>query len=440
MNSQTQAAGGLHNLYRWYVALVLCAASTMSFMDRWVLVLVNEPLRTNLGITDTQLGLLHGLGFVVLYSTCAIPLGWVADISNRRNLIIGGMLVWGGATVASGFASSFEALLAARVLVGMGEACLVPAAMSLLAAYFDRQQLARATAVFGSGAYIGQGLAFLGGGILLSALNAKGGLTLGSVEFAPWQVVFLAAGAMVAPVLVLLTTVREPVRAKGRQSLAANLQAFRDSLAYVLAHWPRYGSHFVAASATAVMGYGFLSWSVSSLARIHHMAPAQAGMLMGVVAAVTGVCGNLLGGLIMDALVKRDVKGAHMLVMALAALIALPSTVVFCFFANGNFAIYAAALAGVALSTSLALPPIYAGIQMFTPDAYRGMVASLNVMISTLIGFLVGPPAVGRISDLGGGGGDALALGLVTVAACASAVIVAVALTSRKLFGAGPDL
>jgi len=130
--------------YAWYVAGLLSLAHLVSFLDRFVMGLVLVPVKLEFGLSDTQLGLLHGTGFVILYTLAALPLGRLADRSNRRNLIIGGIILWSLATAWSGLANSFSTLFAARVGVGFGEAALLPAAMSLLAAYFGREKLGRA--------------------------------------------------------------------------------------------------------------------------------------------------------------------------------------------------------------------------------------------------------------------------------------------------------
>jgi MFS family permease len=167
------ASGGL---YAWYVALLLAAAHLISFIDRFLMSLVMEPLKADMSLSDTQLGLLQGTGFVILYTVAAVPLGLLADRLNRRNLIIAGITIWSVATGLCGLASSFGSLFLARLGVGFGEAALVPAAMSLLAAYFPRRQLGRAVSLFTTGASLGKSAALIGGGAVLAALTVSGGL------------------------------------------------------------------------------------------------------------------------------------------------------------------------------------------------------------------------------------------------------------------------
>ena len=140
MNDETRWTGSR----AWYVTVLLSLCYLVSLLDRFIIGLIFDPLEREFGLGDSQLGMLHGTGFVLLYTIAALPMGRLADTRSRRNLIAAGILLWSLATGLCAFASSFATLFAARVLVGLGEACLVPAGMSLLAAIFPAHQLGRA--------------------------------------------------------------------------------------------------------------------------------------------------------------------------------------------------------------------------------------------------------------------------------------------------------
>ena len=423
--------------YKWYVAVALALASAMSFMDRFVLALVNEPLRADLHVTDTQLGLLQGAGFVLLYCTCAIPLGWVADIANRRNLILAGMTVWSGATVAAAFACSFEMLLASRILVGMGEACLIPAGMSLLASYFGKQQLATATSIFAAGAYVGQGVVFMGGAAVLSLWTSQGGLHLGGVTFTAWQGVFLAAGLLAAPVLLMLLWVKEPVRPPEavRITVADNVRALTEGLGYIFKHFRGYGMHFAAGSATSVMGYAGMSWTISLMERVHQVPVKTAGLVMGLSATVFGVLGSLAGGFLMDALIRRKAAGAPLIMLALGAILAASGAVGLCVVAVGKpFPWVAGSVALMIFASTITISATWGGVQLLTPDRYRGVAASVNMLLYTLFGFGIGPTMVGLLSDRGQGTPAALAHAVVVTELTFGAVVLLLALFGRKAY------
>lgn len=420
--------------YKWYVAAVLCAAHTIAIIDRFVMVLVTEPLRVAMHLSDTQLGLLQGTGFAILYCGFAVPLGAVADATNRRNLIMVGLTLWSLATVTAAFATSFEMLFATRILVGMGEACLVPAGMSLLAAYFAPANLARGTAIFGLGANFGYGFAFLGGGALLTALTATGGIALpGGAHLEPWQGIFMAAGLTAAPVLILLLWLREPSRAQhGGQGVNAHIASLRNGLSYIATNLRSYAPFLLIGSMTAVTGYAVTSWSSSLFVRMHGLTPADAGKLIGLIGIFAGPLGTISGGIVLDRLRARDIAGAPLVVMGIGSIFALLFAGSAAFapnltLASGLFCLFV-------FESTFVLPALYVGMQMLTPDRFRGIAASFNMMVYTLAGLGLGPAAVGAISDRLDMGDSSLGLGIVIVEFAMVLAIVPTALVARQGF------
>ena len=200
-------------LYAWFVVLVLTIAYTCSFIDRQILTLLIEPIRRDLHITDTQVSLLGGLAFSILYTTLGIPIARLADQTHRRNLMAAGLAFWSIMTATCGLARSFWGLFAARIGVGVGEAALSPAAFSLLADYFPPQRLARAISVYSMGLYFGAGLALMIGGSVVKAVSSAPVHELPIIgEVFPWQMTFFAVGLLGLPALLLMFTIREPVR------------------------------------------------------------------------------------------------------------------------------------------------------------------------------------------------------------------------------------
>jgi MFS family permease len=419
--------------YKWYVALVLCLAHTVAMIDRFVMVLVSESVRTAMHLSDTQLGLLQGTGFAILYCGFAIPLGCIADATNRRNLILFGLTVWSLATIAAAFATSFAALFVTRIFVGMGEACLIPAGMSLLAAYFAPANLARGTAIFGLGANFGYGFAFLGGGALLAMLLAAGGLQLpGLGLLAPWQGIFVFAGLTAAPVLVLLLFVREPPRGDGGTDARGGLAGMLAGLLYLWRNLGAYAPFLAVASLISISGYAVTSWSVPLFVRLHGLAQADAGKLVGLIGLAAGPLGTIAGGVALDRLRARGVRGAPLLIMALCAVYTLATVTAFTFASGLTPAIIAFGL--FMFGSTFGVASLYVGMQLLTPDRYRGAAASFNMMTYTLFGLGVGPAAVGLISDRLPHAPGALGQAVVIVELAVAALIVPVALLARHRF------
>src|ERR1700732_5376463 len=150
--------------YAWAVVAILIATAVLSYTDRQVLSLLVDPIRSDLGITDTQISLLLGTAFAVVYGIAGLPLGFLADRTSRRNLIFAGVLVWSCGTLACGFSHSFGQLFAARIVVGLGEAVLSPAAISLISDYFPPARRGTAVGCFLSGIAMGRGASLLIGG------------------------------------------------------------------------------------------------------------------------------------------------------------------------------------------------------------------------------------------------------------------------------------
>jgi MFS family permease len=422
--------------YKWYVAAVLCAAHTVSLVDRFVMALVTEPVRAAMQLSDTQLGLLQGTGFVILYCGFAIPLGAVADVTNRRNLILAGIAVWSLATAAAAFTNSFETLFLTRILVGMGEACLIPAGMSLLTAYFAPANLARGTAIFGLGANFGYGLAFLGGGAVLGLLQAKGGLALpGLGPLAPWQGIFLFAGATAIPVLLMLLWLREPPRRHRLDSgVRARLAGVAEGLFWLWTNLRSYLPFLIVGALTAVTGYAVTSWSASLFARLQGLTTPEASRLIGLIGLAAGPLGTIVGGLLLDRLRGRGVIGAPLVIMGAGCLWTLATVAAFRWAPNLPFAV---AMFSLFMSGStFVLPSLYVGMQLLTPDRYRGIAASFNMMTYTLCGLGLGPTAVGMISDALPGGQERLGTAVVIVELAMAAIIVPVAILARQRFHA----
>lgn len=179
----------------WATVAILMVAYVLSFVDRQILNLLVEPIRRDLAINDTQMSLLMGLSFALFYTVCGIPLGRVADTRSRRWLIAVGILFWSAATAACGMAKMYWQFLLCRIGVGVGEAALSPAAYSLIADSFPAERRATAISVYSMGVYLGSGLAFLVGGLVIQFASAQGDVTLPVLgEVRPWQLIFLILG------------------------------------------------------------------------------------------------------------------------------------------------------------------------------------------------------------------------------------------------------
>src|SRR5882757_3141134 len=235
-----------HRARGWYVTAILTVLYTLSFIDRQVLGLVLEPIRRHLALTDTQASLLAGSAFALFYVTLGLPLGQLADRANRRNLILAGVFLWSLMTAACGLASSFWQLFAARVGVGIGEAALSPAALSVISDYFPPERRARPLATYTLALAIGSGLAYLVGGSISAAIAGMPNFRIpfiGHVE--AWQATFIAVGAPGILFALLVLTIREPLRRGVRTTqpastaTAAPVASIREVFHFIWREHPR---------------------------------------------------------------------------------------------------------------------------------------------------------------------------------------------------------
>ncbi len=198
--------------YAWTVVAILIATAVLSYTDRQVLSLLVDPIRGDMGISDTQISLLLGTAFAVIYGVAGIPLGFLADRISRRNLIFAGVSVWSLGTIACGFSHNFGEIFASRIVVGLGEAALSPAAISLISDYFPPSRRGTAVGFFLSGIAMGSGVAILIGGGVLHAIELGALAATPLAGYAPWRMVLLVIGGPGLLWAMAILLIREPIR------------------------------------------------------------------------------------------------------------------------------------------------------------------------------------------------------------------------------------
>lgn len=270
--------------YRRFVLVMLTIVYAFNFIDRQILVILQEPIKADMGLSDAQLGLLSGFSFALIYVTAGIPIAWLADRSNRRNIVSLALAVWSGMTAISGFAQNYTHLLLARIGVGLGEAGGSPPAHSMISDYFPPEQRGRALSFYSTGIYVGILFGFMFGGVLAESFG--------------WRMAFLLVGIPgVLFALVLWLTVREPVRggwdqageAEQRPSLAETLSLLRNR--------PSFWYIALACALTSFSSYGIGNFFPSFLIRSHGLGIAEVGVILALVSGLTGALGTYLGAI-----------------------------------------------------------------------------------------------------------------------------------------------
>ncbi|MGA4636325.1 spinster family MFS transporter [Pseudomonas solani] len=383
------------SLSAWTTVAILMVAYVLSFIDRQILNLLVEPIRRDLVISDTQMSLLMGLSFALFYTVCGIPLGRLADTRSRRGLIAIGVLFWSAATAACGMAKLYWQFLVCRIGVGVGEAALSPAAYSLIADSFPQERRATAISVYSMGVYLGSGLAFLLGGLVIKFASAQGDVhlpLLGDVR--PWQLIFLILGGAGVLFTLLMLAVREPARRGVGAGVAV---PFSEVGRYIRANRRTVLCHNFGFAGLAFAGYGSAAWIPTFFIRTYGWDAGHVGVVYGSIVAVFGCLGIVFGGRLADRMAKRGRSDANMRVGLIAALGALPLVLVFPLLDNANWVTVLMAPTVFFLSMPFGVAP--AAIQEIMPNSMRGQASAIYLFVITLIGLGLGPTAVALVTD-----------------------------------------
>jgi MFS family permease len=369
---------------RRYALGVLIVVYTFNFIDRQILSILMEPIKQDLGLSDTQLGLLSGFAFAAFYATLGIPIARYADRGNRRNLIALSLAVWSGMTALSGIVQNFWQLLIARIGVGVGEAGCSPSAHSMIADYYPAERRATALGLYSLGIPFGILFGFLAGGWLNQLFG--------------WRVAFFVVGIPgLILAIVMRMTVKEPPRGMAEGRVPAGTQpGILETFRYI---WAKRAFRHLALGGglTAFVGYGVTSWMPSFLMRSHGMETGEIGTWLGLILGIPGGIGIVAGGWLADRLGARDQRW-YMWVVAVAILISVPFSV----------AVYLAPTATLALLfliIPVALGNFYQATtfsqtQGLSTLRMRAVAAAVLLFILNMIGLGLGPQIVGIISDV----------------------------------------
>ncbi|HUS23343.1 MAG TPA: MFS transporter [Candidatus Binatia bacterium] len=379
--------------YAWTVVGILMMAYVFSFIDRQILSLMVAPIRRDLGIDDTQMSLLGGLSFALLYAVMGFPLGRIADRGSRRGLIAAGVVAWSVMTALCGIAHRYWQMFLFRIGVGIGEAALSPAAYSLIADYFPPERRATAISVYSMGIYIGSGLAFLLGGLVVHFISANGAVALPLLgETAPWRVVFFLIGGAGIVFALAFTLVREPPR-QG----AAGAASFGEVLGYL---WQRRRAvlcHNFGFALISMCSYGSAFWVPAFMMRTYGWNIGQVAVSYGPIVMLFGSAGIVFGGRLADHWLAQGHTDAGLRVGRLAAALALSIGGLYLLAPSGQLAVLGMIPGVFCLGMPFGAAP--ASLQELVPNRMRGQATAVYLFIVNLVGLGIGPTAVALLTD-----------------------------------------
>jgi MFS family permease len=382
--------------YPWFVVAILMIAYVFSFVDRQILNLLVGPIRDDLGISDTQMSLLMGFSFAIFYTILGIPLARIADSKSRRGLIVAGIVVWSAMTAMCGLAKHYWQLLLFRIGVGVGEAALSPAAYSMIADYFPPERRSTAMSVYSMGIFLGSGIAFLVGGLVVQYSVAQGTVLLPLIgEILPWQMVFLILGAAGIIFSFAFLLVREPRRhgvVDGQDSLP-----FSDVVSYLWSNRRAVLSHNVGFAMMAMCSYGTTAWIPTYFIRSHGWTAAEIGIVFGLQVVIFACAGIIIGGRLADLWIKQGHPDAAMRVGVLSGIVTMIGGAAYLLAPNGTFAAVALVVPVFALAMPFGAAP--AALQEIVPNRMRGQTTAVYLFMTNMIGLGIGPTAIAVITD-----------------------------------------
>lgn len=368
--------------YRNYVLAMLTFVYVFNFIDRQLLVILQESIKKDLGLSDTQLGMLSGFTFAIFYVTMGIPIARLADKGNRRNIVAASLGLWSLMTACSGWARNFVQLLLARIGVGVGEAGGSPPAHAIISDYFPPAKRSTALSIYSAGIYIGILIGFVMGGYLNQQLG--------------WRTAFFAVGIPgVLFSLLFYATVKEPRRGATDAVAVQETHSIREVLT-VLYSSKTFVFLAMATGLHVFCIYGLLNWAPSFLSRLHGMKTTEVGALLGPIFGFGGAIGSFAGGMLTDHFGKRD-RRRYLTIPAYAIILSVLFAAGALFLANTTLSL--ACLGCCVALQSTYLGPAISVAHHLVPASMRALTSAILFFVLNLVGLGFGPLTVGIISD-----------------------------------------
>ena len=381
----------------WFGVGVLVLAFIFSIADRIIIALLVEPIKTDLQLSDSDMGLMMGPAFALFYAIMGLPIGRMVDKYSRRGIVGAGIFLWSIMTALCGLAQNFMQLFLARVGVGVGEATLSPAAYSMIADYFPKEKLGRALGVYQSGAFFGVGFALIFGGLAIQFARGAESIALpmlGNVK--PWQMAFIAVGLPGILVAALMLLVKEPVR-QGIATVAENEISLGQACMFAIRRWRVFIAHYTGFALLALPMTTLATWVPTYLIRVVGLSPPETGFKLGLIVLVCSPIGVISGGWFADTLFKKGYTDAPLRVAVMAAVFMIPVSMVATTSGDPVMALLLACPFAFGASISMGLAPT--ALQLVTPNRLRGQIGAAWMLFLNLITAALGPWAVGLIND-----------------------------------------
>lgn len=365
--------------YRGFVLTMLLIVYTFNFIDRVAIDILQTQIKNEFGLVDAQLGLLKGLAFAFLYTLLGIPLARLAERMNRVTILTVCLALWSGFTSLCGMAANFTQLVAARVGVGIGEAGCTPPAQSIIADYFPAERRATALSIYSMGIHFGSMIAAIGGAWI-------------ATEFG-WRTTFIVLGI---PGLLLAIIVKLSVREPPRAASAVATPTFGATLK-ALGSKPAFWHMTMGAAITSFVGYGVSGFNIPFLERVHGLNLLQASQLSGIVFGTFAAIGTFLSGYLADRISKRHPNALAWL-PAIGLIWATP--IYLAAYYSPNLMLASGLIVAAIVGHYFYLGPMYTVATSVVHPNMRATAVAILLFVVNMIGYALGPPFVGWLSDV----------------------------------------
>jgi MFS family permease len=377
----------------WTLTILLTIAYIFSYIDRSILGLLVDPIKADLKLSDADIGYVSGIAFAIFYATMGLPLGWFADRTKRTRLVAGGIALWSLATAACGLAGTFWHLFLARMSVGVGEATLGPAAMSLIGDSFPPEKRGKPVALYSAALGLGAGIAALASAAIIAWTKDSTLIALPLIgDVKPWQMTFILVGLPGLLIALAFMFVREPPR----QSTGGTSNSLGAAISEVGGNIGVYAGLTVMVCVMTITAYAQGYFAPSAFTRAYGWPTEKFALYNGLASLVIGPATMAFTGWLNDRMASRGISDApfRLTMFAFIAMVPMASLTFFLGNAWGTFVLHALTTVPIAMVTAAALLALLA----IAPAAVRGQVVALYYVAISLSGLLLGPTTVGFLS------------------------------------------
>jgi predicted MFS family arabinose efflux permease len=367
-----------------YVLVILTLVYVLNYLDRQILGILSGPIKVEFHLNNTEVGLLNGTAFGVIYATLGVPIALFAERINRRNVVAASLATFSVMTILCGYTFNFWQLFLARFGTGIGEAGTSPSISAMIADIYPRERRAAALSFYFAGLNVGLLIGFFGGGLI--------------AELYGWRHAFLAAGVPgLLLVVVLLLTIREPQRGKVDRIVDSGETPGLADVIRFLGHQRAFLWYAFGTAMSSFGGYAALAFLPIFLMTTHHMTLRSVAIALSIATGVFGAVGTYVAGALADRLSRQDIRW-NMYVPILATFITVPFVPVL--YLSSNTAVALAALCVPAFTGAMFVGPASAVTQAIVPVRMRVRAGAILLFVLNIIGLGTAAPIVGALSDL----------------------------------------